>query len=94
MQKPTNTVQTVYELVTNYEHCKRRVSQAERELNNAKTDLDGQEKLLGKFMCPTDAKPGEEFNIWYGSSLMCVKVLPNGFDYSIRWRIRVEKDFI
>lgn len=62
---------------------------AGRELNERETVLREAEKSLGEFLAPDDAKPGEIFNIWYGDSLLAVRVsldtdLKKRYDVSIR----------
>ena len=64
-----------------------RVNGLKRELNSAETEVLNAQQSLGSYLCPTDAKVGETFAVWYGDSLINVtKINQTDFTVGVRHR--------
>ena len=72
MAEPPTLVRQGEELVSRWENALAAVEDAKRVLNRAECDLGNATTALGKWMTPSDAKPGETFSVWHGSELLTV----------------------
>lgn len=74
-----------------WKHAQERLARAKSEVNRAECDLANAVTAFGKWLTPTDAKPGETFNVWFIDTLIaCSKKEPGknygGGDYDISLR--------
>lgn len=84
------------ELILQFERANNRVASAQQTLEQAKIIQEQAVKALGEWIVPKDGEYNENFNIWYGSSLLKVTIrvgVLEGKLYEITWRTRDERDF-
>lgn len=67
-----------HDLVETFEGVLARVERARHELNSAECALSNARNALARWLIPAEAKPGEQFNIWYGNRLISVVVDSSG----------------
>lgn len=77
------------DLVNRWTAADTRVVQLNSQLHSAECERDNAVISLGKWLTPEDAKPGEVFNVWIESRLLCVQVSPTGRNnFQLSWRKR------
>jgi hypothetical protein len=76
------------QLLKNWKNTRDRVERLERELRMARNDLATTANAFGKWLSPPDAKDGEVFYVWIGSSLVGAKALagivPQTYEVEVR----------
>ncbi len=61
-------------LIDNWLNAKQRIERLKRDLNTAECDYANTALALGKWLAPSDAKPGEKIAVWYGDSLFQTEI--------------------
>ncbi len=93
MSEDSRVTKQVEDLIRQWSRANKSVQDAHRDLNSAQCERTNSQNELGKFLCPDNAKEGEKFNIWYGSSLLEVTYEGNN-DYAVMWRSLSSKDML
>lgn len=87
--REANVTDKVNDLVIAWEASKNSVNYARRRLAEANESMQAAANELGDHLTPDDAKPGEAFQIWYGSQILRVEKSVAGDDgYKVSWRSR------
>jgi hypothetical protein len=88
--RPENVTGETNQRVERFERARHAVTRIERDLTEAKANLEAARNELGKFLSPDDRKPGEHFCIWYGDGLLNVSVMSET-SFEVSWRKRPSK---
>ncbi len=64
-------------VVDTWLEAQKAVASARDQLNRRDTDLLNATAQLGKWLLPSDAKPGEKIAVWHGDSLIQAEVVAN-----------------
>jgi hypothetical protein len=73
------------ELVKDWIYASERLRRAKAEVNSAECELMNKANELGRWLCPTDAKQNEPFNIWFGDGVLSASYVGMS-NYSVLWR--------
>jgi aminopeptidase C len=74
-------------LVDAWKHWSDKVEKAKSVLEQTIIEADIAETELARWLIPEDADPGEQFNVWHGSTILCAeKTMLGKFKVSIRKR--------
>ena len=66
------------EKITAWIRAARRIDDLKKDLSRAQCDCSNAESALGKWLAPETAERGESFCVWYGDSLIRVRVGQGG----------------
>lgn len=77
------TSSSTYKLIELWQSSKDQVTNAERDLNNAKCNLQNIEIELGKWLVPDNWRD-VPFNVWIGDKVLTARKSDTG-DFTIEW---------